>query len=1203
MTPPQSAALLPPYAVADASLAERQFRLLAETLPQIVLTTDADGNATWQNQRWVEYTGLELPGTLGEGWLAAIHPEDTTSFQDRWEAARQTNEPFELSHRLRAQSGEFGWFRSRMEPLPSEPPAPTSWFCICTPRSVTDPAGLGRVQSEVRGPQQNAIVHHGQALEALPRVTVDDPEALFRMTFENAAVGMAHVAPDGHWLRVNDRLCEITGYSREQLLTLTFGEITHPEDLQADWEQAQALLQGRTSNYSTEKRYLRPDGSTVWVVLSVSVQRREDGQPDFFISTIQDITKRKEAEAALRESEAFVRSVFESSSDCIKILDLEGRLLDMNGPGQQIMEVDNLDSVRSLNWLGMWSAPASEPAREAVEVARAGGNGRFQGFCPTMKGKLKFWDVTVTPVLGNKGAPIRLLSVSRDVTEQREAAEAFRITSERFRTALKSSPVVVFNLDQDLRYTWIENPPPGLAAEDIVGRKSSDLLESAEEAAEIDALMHGVLESGRGESREICLSVGGSELFFDFTVEPFRDAAGEIVGVTCAAVNVTERRNAEAQLRDREHFLNHVIEVMPGSLHIFDVVEQRNVFVSSGISAALGYRPEDFPDFTGEALTRLLHPEDRPRFREHMERVKKLREGETAELEFRLRDRWGKERWFQSTDTVFTRDEAGAVRQAIGAAREITERKRAEVALRAALVGVEEARTQLRQIVEHLPVGVLVAEVSGEVAVLNNALAQIWRGSRTQEGKLLYPEYRAWHIGSGEPLQPHEWPLGATIATGEAQPSREIQIERFDGSRGVILTSAVPIKDAAGNLTHAVAVAADITERTEMEQALRRSEARLRRIFDANLVGLLYAHMDGRFLSANDKFLDLVGYSRDELEAGELHARRLTPPDHLEVSWRAQRQLRERGAAPLYEKEYVRKDGSRVPVLIGTTMLEDAGDMVVAFVLDLSQQKQTEAKLSAANASLATALKRERNIAVALQQSLTQMPPEDSFAGYQFHAVYEPAWEEADVGGDFVDAFLLDDDRLAVVVGDVSGKGLRAAARTAEIKYSLRGMLHERRSPAAALNGLNEYFCDSRRRGTESVDEFICLSLAIIDRNTGGVVLSTAGSEPPLYVRASGDTEESTVRGTPLGVFAEMQYREEERMLGTGDLLVLTTDGITEARRGGEFFGYEGLTRSVTNRRLVPELTQLADELVAEAKEFAGGALHDDTCLLLVRRL
>ena len=124
--------------------------------------------------------------------------------------------------------------------------------------------------------------------------------AKFQATFENAAVGMAHVAPDGSWILVNRCLCEITGYTREELLTKTFQDITHPEDLEADLAQVQRMLKGEIDSYHMEKRYLRKDGSPVWVKFTRSCIRGAQGAADYFIAVIEDISKQKRAEEQLR---------------------------------------------------------------------------------------------------------------------------------------------------------------------------------------------------------------------------------------------------------------------------------------------------------------------------------------------------------------------------------------------------------------------------------------------------------------------------------------------------------------------------------------------------------------------------------------------------------------------------------------------------------------------------------------------------------------------------------------------------------------------------------------------------------------------------------------------------------------------------------------------------------------------------------------
>ncbi|WP_404713376.1 diguanylate cyclase domain-containing protein [Sphingomonas sp. MMS24-J13] len=118
----------------------------------------------------------------------------------------------------------------------------------------------------------------------------------FVATFDQAAVGIAHVAPDGHFLLVNQRFTEITGWGSDELARGGFQQITHPDDLEADLANLTALVAGEIPRYSMEKRYIRHDGTLVWVNLTVSLVRTADGQPDFFVSVIEDISARKAAE-------------------------------------------------------------------------------------------------------------------------------------------------------------------------------------------------------------------------------------------------------------------------------------------------------------------------------------------------------------------------------------------------------------------------------------------------------------------------------------------------------------------------------------------------------------------------------------------------------------------------------------------------------------------------------------------------------------------------------------------------------------------------------------------------------------------------------------------------------------------------------------------------------------------------------------------
>lgn len=125
-------------------------------------------------------------------------------------------------------------------------------------------------------------------------------EQYFRNTFEQAAVGIAHVGLDGRWLRVNNKMCAILGYSADELRSLTFQDLTHPDDLHADLEQVQRLLEGSIDTYTMEKRYVRNNGSNLWANLTVSLHRDNAGAPEYFIAVVEDISARRAAEQQAR---------------------------------------------------------------------------------------------------------------------------------------------------------------------------------------------------------------------------------------------------------------------------------------------------------------------------------------------------------------------------------------------------------------------------------------------------------------------------------------------------------------------------------------------------------------------------------------------------------------------------------------------------------------------------------------------------------------------------------------------------------------------------------------------------------------------------------------------------------------------------------------------------------------------------------------
>jgi len=264
--------------------------------------------ATWE---WIVSTD-ELHWTSGQSeiysqptseinsasaWESLVHPEDRERLRNAVESAVLAGTWFSERFRVTGKDGKLRWI-------------------------------FGHAK----------VVHHreaGSKLIGLNFDVTDFVEAViasenqFNATFDQAAMGIAHVAPDGSWLNVNRRCLEILGYSKDELLQLTFGDLTHPDDLPSDWSLVKELLDGERSSYSMEKRYIRKNKEIVWANLTVSLVRTSSGAPDYFISMIEDITLRKRVEQERDEL----------------ILQLENRVRERTAELEKLSLLDSLTGI------------------------------------------------------------------------------------------------------------------------------------------------------------------------------------------------------------------------------------------------------------------------------------------------------------------------------------------------------------------------------------------------------------------------------------------------------------------------------------------------------------------------------------------------------------------------------------------------------------------------------------------------------------------------------------------------------------------------------------------------------------------------------------------------------------------------------------------------------------------------------------------
>jgi sigma-B regulation protein RsbU (phosphoserine phosphatase) len=264
-------------------------------------------------------------------------------------------------------------------------------------------------------------------------------------------------------------------------------------------------------------------------------------------------------------------------------------------------------------------------------------------------------------------------------------------------------------------------------------------------------------------------------------------------------------------------------------------------------------------------------------------------------------------------------------------------------------------------------------------------------------------------------------------------------------------------------------------------------------------------------------------------------------------------------------------------------------------------EAQTLATLSSfASVALknARAFEREHHIAETFQRSLTpdlSVRLEGIEIAQRYFAALE---EEANVGGDFYDVIRLDERRLALVIGDVSGKGLDAALQTAMIKFVLRGFATETPEPGELLARVNRMLCQTSRP-----EWFVSLFYGVLDVERREITYGNAGHELPVVLRRGEEVVELLrTTGQVLGLEDGAHYLEARVAMHEGDTLVLYTDGLTEARRGNEFLQVEGLATFLETVRDESANT-MAESVYRSVRNYAGGRLRDDATIVVVKSL
>ncbi|MEG5058278.1 PAS domain S-box protein [Microcoleus sp. A2-C5] len=966
---------------------EERFRCLSSCSPMGIFMADFQGRYTYANPRCQAILGLSLAELLGEGWENCIHPEDRSRVLSQWQDYTQEAGEYAIEYRLQISEGIVRWIHVGSAPMFSD--------CgelighVGTVRDVTE-----------RKKTQAALSSSEQQLRTLLENT---PDAIIRIDKElryiyvNQAVARSQGKPVSFFLgKTNqdlgmlpelcqmwdetlhqvlgtgrEKIIEFQGHSTDGLRTyqsrvvpefdkdgvpesalivardITELKLAETQRLQLTIEQAareKAEIEQRRSGFLAEVSKMLAaafDGETVLQnVAELAVNSIADGCCIHLTET--DSKVRQVAVAHVEPSTVDtlnnLRIRSQIASDAVNGYPLVIR----SGKSELIAEVDaeilaaaadnaaEMERLRSLN-IG---SHACVPLKARGRVM-----GAISCFTSKFGRRYSAADMAMLEDLAYRVAIA--LDNARLYTE---AQQALSQTSESFAlidALLEASPLAICFLDREMRFIHINHvlaELQGLSAEEHLGQDFRQLL--PESAAKFAPIIQQVLETGQPILNvEVSDELPGKAGDFGYWLAnyyPVKNERGEIIGAGIILADITAAKQTELALRKSETRFRSVVESNMIGIGFWDV-DGEITEANDALLEMIGYTRKDL--VSGQIRwVDITPPEYAELDRSALAQIAASGSCAPYEKEFIRKDGTrfpilagaGNLQGFTDKGSFFVLD--------------ITDRKQAQNQLRENEIRIRNQLAELDLVYNTTPVGLSFVDTNLRYIRMNECLAQI-------NGRSI-----ADHIGHTvreaiPELADMVEPIYLQVLATQT-PVLDLEMKAATLQQpGVVRdwqVSFYPVIDESGTLLGVSTVVAEITDRNQAKRLVQQSEAIFRRLFESNIFGVAIGDLTGRIAYANDSLLKMVGYTRSDVLSGIMRWDRMTPPEYLHLDARAAQELRAKGVATPFKKEYIRKDGSRVPILMGaTTLCPDKGEpeTIVAFYIDLTEISRVEAEL------------------------------------------------------------------------------------------------------------------------------------------------------------------------------------------------------------------------------------------------------------------
>ncbi|MDD5361930.1 MAG: PAS domain S-box protein [Ignavibacteria bacterium] len=748
---------------------EERFQLASLATNDVIYDWDLLKNTGWFSESFKRLFGYDNSMVLFDDWEKMIHPDDVVKAMAYTDSIiKGGGNSWRLEYRLKRKNKTYAY--------------------------VMDSGYI------VRNENGEPVRFIGSLMDFSERKISEEAlrysESRFRKIFEESPFAIALVNIDFGFEKVNPEFCKMMGYSEEDLKTLTFKEITHPEYLEHDLFNISLLLKDEIPIYLTEKKYLTKENKIRWGEVRVSVIRNNTGNFQYFLVMIEDITDKKRAEESVRESEEHFRNIVKGAEAAYFRINTSGIYEEVNDSWLRIHKYESRRDIIgkhfSINVEKIYSERAEEIVKELLK-GKPIETGEFSRLCKD--GSIGYETFSLNPVIKN-GKIAAIEGFLIDITEQKNALEELNESRERYRILIENMKEGVVYVDNNDVIQFMNKSGSniyGYEPEEVIGKVGYAVMIHPGDINIILEKNKSRIE-GKSDSYEIRgLKKNREIVWLRISGSPVKNKSGQVVGSVGILTDITERKLTEEALKKSEEQYRELVTQMTDGVYQ-STPEGKFISINNAMVKMFGYDSQE--DMMKIDIQHDLYYNIDDRYQPYPT------DGEEHLLNLRLKKKDGTPIWVEESGW-YIKDIDGNIIRHEGILRDITQRKLAEDTIKTLSSALEQSSTSI-----------IITDLDGYMEYVNPRVVNTTGYS--------YEELIGTHsrtLSSDEFISEHMDSLMQKLYAG-LEWKGEVPNKRKNGELFWESVSISPIRNTEGKITNYIIVAEDITEKKEKEKEL-----------------------------------------------------------------------------------------------------------------------------------------------------------------------------------------------------------------------------------------------------------------------------------------------------------------------------------------------------------------------------------------------